>query len=263
MNLLKQKMIDLLIDLKINHHAVGVKTEFEDEGATFEEAGFLKEIARAAELDFTIKIGGCSALNDINQAKKIGVNSLVAPMVESAYALKKYICAVKSVFSKEELEKIDFYINIETVTGYNNFESILLMPESIDLTGIIVGRSDMAMSMGLTYKDTNCAKIFEMVTDLIDKSLIHDKKVIIGGGVSRDSLMFLKRLPKGSLQRFETRKIIFDIKTSLISQYSEAILKALEFEIMWIENKQKLCCDIKNKDVKRIESLKNRCKQFI
>ena len=125
MNLLEKKMVSVLADLKENHHAVGVKAEFEAEGARLEEALRLKEIISKAGLDLTIKIGGCEAIKDMYDAKTIGVSAIVAPMIESPYAAKKYLQAVKTVFSEEERDAIKFLINIETKYGFNYLEEIL------------------------------------------------------------------------------------------------------------------------------------------
>ena len=95
MNNLEKKMVLILQDLKENHHVVGVKAEFEAEGTRLEEAMRLKEVVSKAGLDLTIKIGGCEAIKDMYEARVIGVNKIVAPMVETAYALKKYLMATK------------------------------------------------------------------------------------------------------------------------------------------------------------------------
>ena len=65
MNNLEKKMLDTLIDLRENHHVVGVKAEFEAEGTRLEEALRLKEVVTKAGLDLTIKIGGCEAVKDM------------------------------------------------------------------------------------------------------------------------------------------------------------------------------------------------------
>ena len=53
-----------------------------------------KLIVESAKVDLNVKIGGCEAKNDIFFCKKIKTNSIVAPMVESEYALRKFIqCA--------------------------------------------------------------------------------------------------------------------------------------------------------------------------
>ena len=75
MNRLEKKMLDALIDLKENHHVVGVKAEFEAEGTRMEEALRLKEVVTKAGLELTIKIGGCEAIKDLFDARIIGVNN--------------------------------------------------------------------------------------------------------------------------------------------------------------------------------------------
>ena len=118
MNNLEKKMVCILNDLKENHHVIGIKAEFEAEGTRLEEALRLKEVVTKAGLDLTIKIGGCEALKDMYDSRIIGVNTIVAPMIETPYAMKKYIQATKLAFPEEEREEIDFLINIETETGY-------------------------------------------------------------------------------------------------------------------------------------------------
>ena len=84
-----------------------------------EEAMRLKEVVTRAGLDLTIKIGGCEAVKDMYDARTIGVSAIVAPMIESAYALSKYIKRATFVFPQEERAYIKFLFNIETITGLN------------------------------------------------------------------------------------------------------------------------------------------------
>jgi len=87
------KFISDLVRLK-RLGAVGVKQSFEDEGASREDIRKMRAMTSAANLDLNVKVGGCEARNDISFCKKIGVNGIVAPMVESKYALKKFIQTV-------------------------------------------------------------------------------------------------------------------------------------------------------------------------
>ena len=75
MNLLERKMVDVLLDLKENHHVAGIKAEFEAEGTRLEEALRLKEVVTRAGLDLTIKVGGCEAIKDMYDARTIGVSA--------------------------------------------------------------------------------------------------------------------------------------------------------------------------------------------
>lgn len=102
MNLLERQMVDALKDLRESHAVIGVKAEFEAEGTRLEEALRLKEVVMKAGLGLTIKIGGCEALRDMYECRSIGVQRLVAPMIETAFALKKFISAARLVFPEEE-----------------------------------------------------------------------------------------------------------------------------------------------------------------
>lgn len=86
MNQLEKLMVDRLVDLKENHHVVGVKAEFEAEGTRLEEAMRLKEVSLKAGLGLTLKIGGCEAIRDMFEGKDLGTVHMVAPMVETPYA---------------------------------------------------------------------------------------------------------------------------------------------------------------------------------
>ena len=66
----------------------GVKLSLEDEGSTFEDLRIMSKITKSLNINLNIKIGGCEAKNDINFCKSLNPNSIVAPMVESEYALK-------------------------------------------------------------------------------------------------------------------------------------------------------------------------------
>lgn len=248
MNSLEKKMVETLVDLKENHHILGVKAEFEAEGARMEEAIRLKEVVTRAGLDLTIKIGGCEALKDMYEARTIGVSAIVAPMIESSYALKKFINSTKLAFPQDEREEMNFWINIETITGFNNVDSMLELPEAEDLAGIVLGRADMAGSMGLTREDINCEEIFNIANTLASKALKHNKKFGVGGSVSARSLPFFTRLPQGSLYKFETRKIIFDSQVLDDKNADKGIMKAVGFELMWLKNKRNFYGMIHNED---------------
>ncbi|WP_413854001.1 aldolase/citrate lyase family protein [Candidatus Ruminimicrobium bovinum] len=264
MNNLEKKMLETLIDLKENHNVIGVKAEFEAEGTRMEEALRLKEVVTKAGLELTIKIGGCEAIKDMYDARTIGVNTIVAPMIESPYAAKKYLQAVKLAFPEEERKEMKFLINIETKYGFNYLDEILNSDFAKDLTGFVFGRTDMTGSLGMNKDDINHDKIFEYANAIAQKTLQYNKELVIGGGVSAMSLPFFKKLPKGALNRFETRKVLFDAQKALNDNNADkGILKAVGFELLWIKNKQNFYSAISHEDNKRIEVLESRYKDSI
>lgn len=263
MNDLERKMVEQLQDLRENHHVIGVKAEFEAEGTRLEEAIRLKEVISAAGLGLTMKVGGCEALRDMYEARVIGVDRVVGPMVESPWALHKYVQAVQMAFPEEERVEVQFCVNIETVTGVANFPEMLALADVIDLDGIVLGRVDMCGSMGLTREDINSEPVYDVAETLFRQAKAAGLECALGGGVSADSLEFMRRLPDGYLDRYETRKVVFGCPEALDGDAGDGILKAVGFELMWLKNKREFYGCIYEEDHARIEMLQGRYDRLI
>src|ERR1035437_7986835 len=264
MNPREKRMIDTLKDLKENHHVVAIKAEFEAEGTRMEEALRLKEVITKAGLDMTIKIGGCEAIKDMFDARSIGVTRIVAPMIESQYALKKYLQSSDLVFPSDEWDSVNFLINIETISAVNIFDQILKLPEIIELKGIVLGRVDMTGSMGLSRENINDEAVFNIASEVFTKARRVNMECVIGGGVSAFSLPFFRNLPEyAKINYYETRKVIFKCPEALSENADKGILKAVGFELMWLKNKRDFYKQIFEEDLFRIEMLQKRYEKLI
>jgi len=262
-NLLERKMVDVLKDLKEHHHVAGIKAEFEAEGTRLEEVLRLKEIVLSAGLGLTIKIGGCEALRDMYECRVIGVERIVAPMVESPYALRKFLAATKLAYPAEERPTVVFAVNVETRIACDNFEAMLALPEISELQGVVLGRGDLACSLGLTRDDINCRQVFELSREVLVKAKARGMQTVIGGGVSAMSLPFFRELPSGCLDMYETRKVIFRCPGALGENADKGILKAVGFELLWLKNKRDYYSLIAMEDAQRIQTLESRYKASI
>jgi len=262
MNSQENKMVELLNQLKSDFNVVGVKMEFEAEGTRLEEAMRLKEISLRAGCHLTLKIGGCEAIRDMYEAANLGTDNLVAPMVETPYALKKYLSAIKIGFPDDVRRGMKFFINIETDTAVKNFTSMMAMPETKDLDGIVIGRVDLCGSLNLTRDDINSEKIESVTCKIAIDAKKNDKLVVVGGGVSFASLDFLNNIPKGYIDRYETRKIVFKCPEALTNS-KKAFLLAVEFELMWLKNKQNYYKQISKEDESRLNMMEARYKNQI
>ena len=263
MNSIEHKMVDILKDLRDNHYVRGIKAEFEAEGTRLEEAMRLKEVVMKADIGLTIKIGGCEALRDLYECRTIGVERIVAPMIESAFALQKFLSATKVAYSEDERKDIMFAVNIETINGYRNFDEMLKLPDLQRLDGIVMGRVDLTGSLGLSREDINSDQIFEITKDLFVKSHAAGLENAVGGGVSAHSLPFFRALPKDTLSRYETRKVIFQCPGALESNPENGILKAVGFELLWLRNKKNFYNAISVEDESRLNMLESRYKTLI
>jgi 4-hydroxy-2-oxoheptanedioate aldolase len=258
---IEQKMVNLLVDLKNNYHVVGIKSEFEAEGTRMEEAMLLKNVISKAGLDLNIKIGGCEAIKDMFDSISLGATRIIGPMIETAYALKKFLQAAKMVYATR-LDEVQLLANIETITAYENFDAMLKIPDINYLNGIVIGRVDFVGSMGLERGAINSEVILEKSLVLAKKAKKHGLTVVVGGGVSVDSIPFFKAFPAKHIDRFETRKVIFGCPAA-INNPEEAFIKAVEFELLWLKYKRDNYRGIAEEDAARIEMMEERYKKSL
>jgi len=260
MNLIEKQMVNVLKELKEKYFVSGVKAEFEAEGTRTEELMRLKEICLAADVSVTLKIGGCEAIRDMFDARTIGVDHLVAPMVESAFSLQKYLKAIDIAFPSDEQDEVEFLVNIETLQAVKKFDDMLALPEINKLDGVVVGRVDLVGSMGLDRKAVNTDHIFDLTDGLLKKAKSKGLKCVVGGAIAVDSLPFLRKLSKGCIDRYETRKICFVCPDALGKEADAGINKAVEFELLWLQNKRDYYKAISIEDEKRITMLEERAR---
>ena len=262
MNLMEKRMVELLTELKEKYCVTGVKAEFEAEGTRMEEAMRLKEVSMKAGLGLSLKIGGCEAIKDMFDAISLGVECIIAPMVETPYAMKKYIQATKVAFTNGQYSEVDFLMNIETITAFNHFDQMLAIPEIENISGIVIGRVDFTGSLGLKRDAVNDPEVLDSALKIAAKAKGKGLKVIVGGGVSVHSLPFFRAFPPGNLDRFETRKVIFSCPGALRNS-EEAFLKAVEFELLWLKNKKNYYGAIHREDDTRLEMMEERYRKSI
>ena len=259
MNSTERKMVQILDRGRQEFGVVSVKAEFEAEGTRIEELLRLVDITRSAQLPLTVKIGGCEAIRDLLESKQIGVRYVVAPMVETSYAVSKFISAKEIVYSKDEQKDTDFLFNLETKTGFDNrialFEEISANP---GVDGVVFGRVDFVGSLGWPRNKINSQETTDFVLEISKLCKIYDKQLVIGGGVSIESIEAIRQIHNIKLNRFETRKVIFDADKALDSDIELGLLNAVHFELLWLVNKRDYYSNISKEDAKRLEMLEAR-----
>jgi hypothetical protein len=259
MNSQERKMLDILSKGKEKFGYVAVKAEFEAEGTRVDELLRLVELARRADLELALKIGGCEAIRDLLETRQIGVGYIVAPMVETPYALSKFVAAKNMAYPLDEQEDTDFLFNLETSTGFDNRQKLVEVARGKEgVQGVVFGRVDYCGSLGLSRNNVNDDRITQDVIKVA--TLCSDSKLdlVVGGGVSRDSIDCLRSIEEIHLTRFETRKIVFSGDAIRTRDIEAGLLNAVHFELLWLLNKQSYYSSISREDSNRIEMLEKR-----
>ncbi len=158
---LQQKLEACLIRLKEESGLCAVKAEFEAEGASFRDLVRLRRLTARHNVSLYLKIGGVGVLRDIKDALDLGLDGLIAPMVESPFRVVKFTQAVGSVFSGREVFKS---INIETRTAVDRVDDILSEAKG-KVDNVTIGRTDLSRS----YLDSEIQPDSEFIFDLIGK----------------------------------------------------------------------------------------------
>ena len=264
MNKLENKMCDILKKCLDNYGAVGTKAEFEAEGTRTDELLRLLEIANKADAKIALKIGGCESMRDIYDSKQYGVDYIIAPMVETNYALEKYIKSIKNVYDIYERGNTQFLFNCETITTINNIDKIICFCKNNKniIHGITFGRVDFASSKGMGRDKIETKEINDAVIQVAKKCKEIDLDFVVGGDISIDSSENLKEFKSVYMSRFETRKMIFNGDAVLLDNLNEAIKDALYFELLWLFNKREYYKGIFNEDDLRIEMLEKKFKNI-
>jgi hypothetical protein len=263
MNKIERLMSQILARGKEEFGIVSVKAEFEAEGTRIEELLRLVDIARTAGLLLTVKIGGCEAVRDLLEAKQIGVKYVVAPMVETAYAASKYVAAKNIVFNADEQKDTEFLFNMETITGFENREAMLKEIEVANgADGIVFGRVDFVGSLGWPRDSINLQKTTDYALEIAKLCKKADKQLVMGGGVSIESIDALRQVHAIRLDRFETRKVVFDANRALDVDIESGLVDAVQFELLWLQNKRDYYTGISIEDAKRIEMLSARWEEL-
>lgn len=252
---LEEDVFDQLVRLRDQFGVSFVKAEFEAEGASFRDLVRLRRLTAQAGVGLVLKIGGCESIRDLRDALELGADALVAPMIESVFALSKYWDAVNRVFRAGRRPRLAF--NVETKTCLGDLEAILDYGLG-KMDGFTIGRSDLSGS----YFDAAITPDSEFLLEEIEKASALARargwEVWMGGSLGQKSLGALKKRTelRRHVSAFETRKVV--LPGSVVFDRPEAVGEALKFEELYLLSRQEIVEDALLEDRHRLEVLKKR-----
>jgi len=216
-----------LIHLQQYHGLVSLKAGTEWEDMDYQEIACLQALGEG-KLPLMVKIAGPEAKMDLRHLQEIGVTGILGPMIESEYALEKFVTVVTKHY--EGAAEIPLLaINLETIQAYHQLDDILnnRFFELIDL--VVIGRLDLSLSMHLD--DVDHADVYKVTQELVNKVRAKGKPISIGGFVNPSSAKRIKNTFNAN--RLNTIHTLFDLDKT--NDIATAIWKAIEFEIAFYQ----------------------------
>jgi hypothetical protein len=202
-----------------------LKGEFEAEGLNRVEMAAEAIWAARRGLDYLVKIGGCEAKSDVDYLQKLGIHSLVAPMIESPFAMSKYM----DMLPDGAFDHVG--VTIETFYAVERIEQIL--DAGTKLTNVTIGRSDLTASFG--GSGTNCPETLEKTLKVARAAKSRGLEVTMGGSVDATTRQIMREGHELAtlLDAVETRKIVMPVRTFIEDGTFEDSIKA-ECELLEI-----------------------------
>jgi hypothetical protein len=230
----------------------GIKISFEDEGALYNEIISMRNLTTSIGLELSVKIGGCEAKRDIIDCIDLNCETIVAPMIESKFALEKFL---KSLDAYKYDKKKGF--NLETIGAYHNLEEISSIFNKVDF--VTVGRVDFVGSLGKDRDYVDTDEMYSILENVFKKARENNIKCFLGGAITTESKDFIKNLIDSDLlDKFETRYVIFDTTKININELEKLIYYANVFEVEWLKYISSKYMLYANKDTSRIKMIEER-----
>jgi hypothetical protein len=247
-----KKLETILKKLKSEFNLSGIKAEFEAEGSSVADIVRLRNLTLNNNVKLFVKIGGVEALNDIYECIDAGVDGIIAPMVETKFALKKFLDSINSLKIQN---RPDLTINIETKTGVENFDDILSHAIG-NIENITIGRSDLSSSYYSRKITQNSNQILNTILKIGKKLNNKGINLCVGGGVNKDTILkYSQHANIKLIKKMETRKVI--LPTNMMFK-KNALDTAIAFETNYIFYKKEIQ-DLKmNPEINRLTNLKTR-----
>lgn len=217
------QLIDLLLKLKENHFCAGLKTGTEIEDMDDAEIIFMKEAAHAAGLKLAVKTGGPEARRDMRMCISNAVDTILAPMIETTYALENFIKSASEI-QQSLRQKAELAINLESRTAVTNLDDMIRSSAFQQLSQVTIGRGDLSGSLHLNVNDS---EVTRLTSTAIRKISSTGRKTSVGGGWSLNNI---RTVSDFNSDYINTRHTVLANTEQMKKNAAFSLYKVLEFE---------------------------------
>lgn len=209
------------------NQVVALKTGTEVEDMGFDEIAIMREVSLengARIMPLIVKIGGPEARRDMRECLALGVDVMLAPMVESVYALVNFVETAEGLM-RETGRSANLAINLETGTAVRNLDAMIATKAFAALSQVTIGRGDLSKSMNLGVDDE---EVLTATRNVLTKLARQKKLTSVGGGLSVHNIVNMSEVLPSN--RFNTRHIVFENSEAFARDAARNLSEGLYFE---------------------------------
>lgn len=245
----KKNIIKKAVENLMDNGLVGFKAGTEAEKQTPTEIlAFACHIPDNHEI--RIKIGGPEDNATMKALYACGFKNYIAPMVESPFAVKKFVMAADWVTGGHK-ENLMLTVNLESITAFEKCDEILTCKEMAYLHKVNIGKTDLALSINRSADDE---EVLKMAAQIVSRAKAKGKITGIGGSINIRTIDRIIDIVHPD--EFETRNVIF--ATNKIKDAKTSVRCALEFEEIMLEIERRTNQFGVDDSIERIRSLTKR-----
>ena len=241
--------------LSKNGHAVALKTGTEIEDMSAQEIKVLREVSWGV-LPLTVKIGGAEARQDIRSMLSLGVDCLLAPMIESVYALSCFVETALAI-QDEYQRKVNLAFNLETIVAVQSLDNLIETNAFSQIAQVTIGRDDLSKSMHLSIDDE---EVIRVAQESVKKIKSKEKLTSLGGGLSAQNIKQIAYAVDSDY--LNTRHLIFANSNTVKARAERVLLDLLAWEKRLYGLLSKRFPERANYYEKRIDTLAKRSRNW-
>lgn len=213
-----------LQQLRTLNQVVVLKTGTEVEDMDASEIAVLREISGGIGMPLVVKIGGPEARRDMRECLAIGVDVILAPMVETVYSLVNFVETARSIM-RETGKEARLAINLETGTAVQNLDAMIATSAFSELSQVTIGRGDLSRSMNLSVDDE---EVLTVTRNTLTRLNRQKKLTSVGGGLSVHNIAHMAEILPTT--RFNTRHVGLENSEAFARDAARNLSEALYFE---------------------------------